>query len=378
MAAQQGPALTWPDAPRETVMSVGHRGNCSVLLPSLNFVVVASDADWGPLDPGKADSVLNQRLKLIAAAGTPVTQEAPAPKTDAKIEGKRVTWQPITITLAGPEAAATDSAPNPFRDIRMQVAFTGPENKRYDVPGFFDGDGRGGPKGNVWRARFTPDAPGEWSYQATFRQGQEVAFDLQPDAGTPLELPNMNGTFAVAPRDPEAAGFAKWGRLRYADNFYLKFADGPYWIRGGTDEPEDLLGYQDFDNTPGKHKFAAHVEDWRAGDPEWGNGRGHGLIGALNYLARQHVNSIYFLTMNIGGDGKDVWPWIGPINPKGSPKNDNLHYDVGKLRNGKPYSITRSGWESSCTSCSTRPKRPTSASWTTANWGRSGSCTIAR
>ena len=129
----------------------------------------------------------------------------------------------------------------------------------------------------------------------------------------------------------EAAGFAKWGRLRYADNFYLKFADGPYWIRGGTDEPEDLLGYQDFDNTPGKHKFSAHVEDWRTGDPEWGNGRGHGLIGALNYLAKQHVNSIYFLTMNVGGDGKDVWPWIGPINPKGSPENDNLHYDVGKL-----------------------------------------------
>ncbi len=328
---QQGPALTWPDAPSGTVMSVGHRGNCSVLLPSLNFVVVASDADWGPLDPGKADSVLNQRLKLIAAAGAPVTTVAPAPKAVSTIEGKRIAWQPITVTLAGPDAAATDSAPNPFKDIRLQVAFTGPENRRYDVPGFFDGDGRGGPKGNVWRARFTPDAAGEWTYQARFRQGPDVAIDVKPDAGTSLELSNMNGTFAVAPRDPEAAGFAKWGRLRYADNFYLKFADGPYWIRGGTDEPEDLLGYQDFDNTPGKHKYSAHVEDWRAGDPEWGNGRGHGLVGALNYLARQHVNSIYFLTMNIGGDGKDVWPWIGPINPKGSPENDNQHYDVGKL-----------------------------------------------
>ena len=35
--------------------------------------------------------------------------------------------------------------------------------------------------------------------------------------------------------------------------------------------------------------------------------------------------------MNIGGDGKDVWPWIGKPNPKGSPSNDNRHYDVGKL-----------------------------------------------
>jgi hypothetical protein len=55
------------------------------------------------------------------------------------------------------------------------------------------------------------------------------------------------------------------------------------------------------------------------------------MIGALNYLANQHVNSIYFLTMNIGGDGKDVWPWAGPVNPKGSGDNDNRHFDVAKL-----------------------------------------------
>ncbi len=66
--------LTWPDAPRDTVMSIGHRGNCAVMIPSINFVVVAADADWGPFDPGKADSVMNQRLKTIMAAGTPLVQ----------------------------------------------------------------------------------------------------------------------------------------------------------------------------------------------------------------------------------------------------------------------------------------------------------------
>ena len=44
-------ALTWPDAPKDTVMSLGRGGNCSALMPSLNFVVVAADADWGELDP---------------------------------------------------------------------------------------------------------------------------------------------------------------------------------------------------------------------------------------------------------------------------------------------------------------------------------------
>jgi CubicO group peptidase (beta-lactamase class C family) len=66
--------LTWPDAPRDTVMSLGHRGNCSAMMPSLNFVVVAAEANWGELKAGKADSPLNRLLKLIAAAGSPVTR----------------------------------------------------------------------------------------------------------------------------------------------------------------------------------------------------------------------------------------------------------------------------------------------------------------
>jgi PelA/Pel-15E family pectate lyase len=103
-------------------------------------------------------------------------------------------------------------------------------------------------------------------------------------------------------------------------------------LRGGADEPENFLAYSGFDRTPPKHRFAVHESDWREGDPDWGGGRGRAIIGALNYLASRHVNSIYFLTMNVGGDGKDVWPWVGPIDPKGNDRNDNLHYDTGKLR----------------------------------------------
>jgi CubicO group peptidase (beta-lactamase class C family) len=66
--------LTWPDAPRDTVMSLGLRGNCSAMIPSLKFVVVAADANWGVLTPGEVDSPLNQHLRLIAAAGTPLNQ----------------------------------------------------------------------------------------------------------------------------------------------------------------------------------------------------------------------------------------------------------------------------------------------------------------
>ncbi len=251
---------------------------------------------------------------------------------EVAVEGPAAVWHPIALTFRGPEASETDVTPNPYLDVRLQVAFTSPDNRRFDVPGFFDVDGRSTTKGHAWRVRFTPDAPGMWKYAASFRSGAGVAIQLEPDAGQPIDLPTVEGSLVVAPRDPEAPGFLKWGRLQYVGKHYLKFADGPYWLRGGTDEPEDFLGYEGFDRTPPKHRYAAHVSDWRAGDPDWGEGKGRGIIGALNYLASEHVNSIYFLTMNVGGDGKDVWPWSGPIDPKGSASNDNLHFDTGKLR----------------------------------------------
>ena len=255
---------------------------------------------------------------------------------EVAIEGQPVVSHPLMLTFHGPAASETESSPNPFLDIRLQVVFTGPSGERFDVPGFFDGDGQGGPSGHAWRTRFSPDAQGTWTYAAEFRRGAGVAVQLEPDAGEPLAEFAANGSFEVAPRDPQAPGFLKRGRLAYDGKFYLKFADGSYFLRGGTDEPENFLGYAGFDRTPGHHKYEAHLADWREGDPDWGNGRGRAIIGALNYLAAQHVNSIYFLTMNVGGDGKDVWPWSTsesrPIDPRGSPKNDNLHFDIGKLR----------------------------------------------
>ncbi|MEZ6148152.1 MAG: hypothetical protein R3B91_22505 [Planctomycetaceae bacterium] len=35
--------------------------------------------------------------------------------------------------------------------------------------------------------------------------------------------------------------------------------------------------------------------------------------------------------MNIGGDGKSVHPYLGTPDLKGSPENDNLHFDLTKL-----------------------------------------------
>ncbi|MGB7326006.1 MAG: sulfatase-like hydrolase/transferase [Rubripirellula sp.] len=243
-----------------------------------------------------------------------------------------VVWHPMSLSFNGPKASETDDAPNPFLDYRLQVQFAGPSGQTYNLPGFFAGDGSGGEVGNQWQVRFTPDEPGRWTYHASLRSGKDVAVSIEPDAGEPVDLAGDVGTMAVKPRDATAPGFLKWGRLEYVGGHYLKFRDGPYWIRGGTDSPENFLAYAGFDNTPPSHRYADHRVDWQAGDPDWNNGDGKAIIGALNSLANQQVNSLYFLTMNIGGDGGDVWPWSGKPHRKGSPQNDNLHFDLSKLR----------------------------------------------
>jgi len=249
-----------------------------------------------------------------------------------EVSGEYRKWHPMEIHFHGPEAKELDTEPNPFLDYRLQVLFTSPRGVEYNVPGFFNGDGKGEGNGDVWTVRFTPDEQGHWTYQVSFRYGKNVATGPDQDAGQPLAFDGETGEFFVQPLDPGSPGFLKWGRLGYCGGHYLKFTDGPYWIKGGTDTPEDLLSYADFDNTSlAGHTYAGYINEWRHHDPTWKGGKGKGMIGLLNYLASRHVNSIYFLVQNIGGDGKNVWPFAGEIDPDGDPGNDNIHYDVSKL-----------------------------------------------
>ncbi|GMW02137.1 MAG: hypothetical protein AMXMBFR84_32730 [Candidatus Hydrogenedentota bacterium] len=241
-------------------------------------------------------------------------------------------WLPVTLDFEGPAAEASGSNPNPFLGYRLQVLFTAPSGAQCTVPGYFDGDGNGGYTGSVWRVVFAPFETGEWRFKVSFRKGEAVAVDLDPNAGDPAAFDGAEGTFTVAPQDSSASGFYASGRLEYVGGHYLKFRDGDYYLKGGTDSPENLLAYAGFSNTRGRHTYEAHIADWREGDPDWRDGAGKGIIGALNYLASEHVNSIYFLPMNIGGDGKDVWPYLGDIDGAGNDANDNLHFDLAKLR----------------------------------------------
>ena len=274
-----------------------------------------------------------------------------SPKGDdaTTVTGELAVWQPLVLRFAGPAAGAAGNAPNPFLDYRLTVRFVAPSGRAYNVPGAFDGDGRGGGAGDQWAARFAADEPGRWRWCASFRAGPGVAVDLDPTTGAPLAFDGAAGAFHIADSasedadsaTPDAslaarrssllpADFFTLGRLEYVGGHYLKFRDGPYWIKTGTNSPENLLAYAGFEdaaNPPAgfRHAYAAHVADWRPGDPTLPGAadEGKGIIGALNYLAEAGVNSVYFLPMNLGGDGHDTWPFLSP--------DDVTHYDLGKL-----------------------------------------------
>lgn len=279
-------------------------------------------------------------LLLASGAATAVSlKQSPSTQTPATVSGEQKRWHPLIIDFAGPYAHETGIAPNPFLDYRLQVTFNGPNGRVYHVPGFFAGDGQGHGSGSVWRVIFAPDAAGAWHYTASFRAGTNIAVDLDPIAGVPHSFDGAAGTVHIAPLSCDEPGFLRWGRLEYVGDHYLKFAGGDYWIKGGTDSPENFMAYAGFDNTFSQggiihdfiHFYPDHVADWREGDPNFvSQDTGYdakGIIGALNYLASQHVNSIYFLPMNLGGDGQDTYPFISPANNAYA----KTHYDISKL-----------------------------------------------
>lgn len=246
-------------------------------------------------------------------------------RADGVLTGGAAVWQPLALTFTGPPATPTGT-PNPFLDYRLQVQMIAPSGRVYDVPGHFDGPSADGGR---WRANFAADEPGLWHYCASFRHGAGVAVELDPDAGAPVAFDGAAGSFRVASADPDAPDFFRWGRLEYVGGHYLKFRDGPYWLKGGTNSPENFLGYAGFANTashggelPGfLHTYAPHVADSRPDDPPLPGGAG--ILGALNYLGQQGVNAIYFLPMNLGGDGQDTHPYLSTT--------DNTRFDVVKL-----------------------------------------------
>jgi hypothetical protein len=263
-------------------------------------------------------------------------------RSEPTIRGEPKQWHTITLSFEGPEANE-QSDPNPFLDYRLLVTFCHNDSCR-TIRGFYAADGNasvtGAESGNKWQVRFTPDQEGPWSYSVSFRQGNQIAINDDPGEGQPVYFDGKSGRFNIGPTDKRGKDFRGKGRLQTTGGRYWRFSgSGEYFLKGGADSPENFLAYEDFDGTHyagnktarmgeahpnvSLHRYAGHSKGWNTGDPSWLNGKGKGIIGALNYLASKGMNSVYFLTLNIGGDGEDVWPYTA--------HNERLRFDCSKL-----------------------------------------------
>lgn len=273
-------------------------------------------------------------LRLVALVSmSSVLAFVPDVALAASLVGELRQWHDIQVNFTGPETRET-ADPNPFLTYRLNVTFTH-GNEVYVVPGYFAADGNaansGATAGHVWRVDFVPDATGTWTYKASFRNGPEVAVSLDPNAGVPVAFDGEAGHINVGPADR-----ASRPMLEYVGKHYLRIGDtGKYYVMAGNQDPENFLGYYQFDNTQSYaanggfphpdqlHHYDAHVRDWRPGDPTWRNGEGKGIIGALNYMASKGLNTQFMLTNNDYSDGFDTNPWIA--------YDQYTRYDVSKL-----------------------------------------------
>ena len=259
------------------------------------------------------------------------------------VHGEMMQWHKITLWIRGPETSEY-AEENPFLNYRLEVTFT-QGDKTCRVPGFFAADGDAGnssaSEGPIWKVHFRPDEPGIWQYRISFLKGKNIAVLDGDVAAEPVEGHGLEGSLEILVSDKKDPDFRAAGRIVNGGRGYFRQqGTDELWIKNGADSPENFLAYEEFDQTsrfslksevregeadPAMklHAYDPHLSDWNPGDPAWKDGKGKGIIGAVNYLHSAGVNSIYMLTMNIMGDGKDVWPY--------TDYNERYRFDCSKL-----------------------------------------------
>ena len=238
-------------------------------------------------------------------------------KNNADGNHETTKWALLTLPFNGPQTSeeATD---NPFTNYRLTATLTHENGSILSLPGYFAADGdaaeTSADAGNIWHVNVRAPEEGTWTYAAELRHGDGVATE-----GGGEVVQTYTGTIEVGP-----ALDGEKGRLVRNHPRYLQWTEtGEYFLKGATNSPENFLGYFEIDSTyrhvdtfrqgenftVGLHQFADHVQDFKGG-PTWQGGKGKGAMGALQYLHDQGANGFYTLTMNINGDGKDVWPFL--------------------------------------------------------------------
>ncbi len=158
--------------------------------------------------------------------------------------GKVRRYHVVEIALAGARLGPRDT---PARDVELAVTFrhaSGGEQVR--VPGFWDGDGRGGATGGVFKVRFCPTRVGRWRIAKTEsnrkelrgqREGDELTCEAskhpgfwlpdgrwyrRSDGSHPFLTGNTHYTFLSRRNDRGASGIDPVADIRANARFFRK------------------------------------------------------------------------------------------------------------------------------------------------------------
>lgn len=268
-----------------------------------------------------------------------VTTDLPN-ETACTVTGDLTQWHRVAVICDGP--IGDENNDSTFTNNRFNMTFSN-GNKSIVVPGHFAADGNAADtsanSGNKWRVYFSPPESGNWNYLASFRTGSNIAVSNNASEGSPVSnIDGANGQFSIAASGSITRDMRTRGLLQHKPGeTRLRFAgSNDIFVQGGVDSPENIFGYDEFDNTTKffnrgsckgiLHSFDPHEQDWNSGDPTWKNGQGKSLIGLVNYIASTGANSFYIMMNTVNGDGCDAHPWTN-YNDNGNEKS----FDVSKL-----------------------------------------------
>ena len=197
---------------------------------------------------------------------------------------------------------AQQSSPDPFGEPRFVVEVTPPKGPTRQIEGFFDGDGKGGQEGKIWKARLCPDLPGIWKWKT-----HEQILGAMSSA-------EIQGTFECIP-NPEPLSLATRGR-----SFELQGGDPLYLVGNFLDHAHGLRS---------THTLLAEST------PE---AQRHRILERQRDL--HDANFVNFYLANRGDyASQSVTPWVG--NRK---KNDKSRFDLSRWKMYDEW-IERAGQE---------------------------------
>lgn len=148
--------------------------------------------------------------------------------------------------------AAAAEAEDPFQDQELLVTFTSPSKRSVTVRGFWDG-------GSVWRARFSPDEQGAWTFSTRSvpvddgLHGRSGRFDVGPPGdGTPFEA---HGPVRVA---------ASGTHLEHADGTPFFWLADTGWNAALKATPDEWATYLETRREQGFNAIQWVATEWRA------------------------------------------------------------------------------------------------------------------